>query len=239
MVQSDPYSLVNKTTPTVTIEPESLDISPYNHCIVLPTSLKWLLPKSIINLVHIGIISGTLSNMNEWESMKPVPGMYDTEEHMINSTEQFVIHYNLWRLEDTLIAIIDENEVKYPAIVTNFMTRNLAQLLRDIKDITILVNSDKITELKQLSYLVPPEFITGSITNFILALPRKELKVIVVPSEGPIGFEKYNFPTVDALVDEMSKLLCSYPSQTEYYVSECLKLWKLDECTTTQGGLYI
>lgn len=177
--------------------------------------------------------------MNEWDSMKPVPGMYDTEDHIINSTEQFVIKYNLWKLQDTLIAIIDENEVKYPAIVSNFMTRELAQLIGGIEDMTVLVNSDRLTDLKNLSDLVPPEFITGSITNILLALPKKDAKVIVVPSEGPIGFEKYNFTVVDALVDEMSTLLCSYPSQTDYYVTECLKLWKLDGCTTTQGGLYI
>ena len=242
VAQSDPYSLVDKNLPKVTVSPENLDLIQFNHCLVLPSSLKWLLPKSIINLTHIGVISGTLQNDNNTDpqSMKIVSGMYDTEDSITrSSTEEFLMNYNLWKLQDTVIVIIEENEMKYPTIVTNFMTRQLAQLIGNVCERTILVNSDRLTELKTLTDLIPPEFITGSITNLILSLKDKSAKVLVVPAEGPSGFEKYNFNVVDSLVDEMSKLLCSYPSQTDYYVSECIKLWKLDGCTTTQGGLYI
>lgn len=51
--------------------------------------------------------------------MKIVSGMYDTEDSITgSSTEEFLINYNLWKLQDTVIVIIEENEMKYPTIVT-------------------------------------------------------------------------------------------------------------------------
>ena len=121
VAQSDTYSLVDKNLPKVTVSPENLDLIQFNHCLVLPSSLKWLLPKSIINLTHIGVISGTLQNDNNTDpqSMKTVSGMYVTEDSITgSSTEEFLINYNLWKLQDTVIVIIEENEMKYPTIVT-------------------------------------------------------------------------------------------------------------------------
>lgn len=239
MVHSNPYSLLDKGIPKISLTPSNLNLSPYSHCIVLPVSLKWLLPKSIINLQHIGRVSGSLLNNEDWNSTETVVGLYETDERIDYMEEQFTVTYNLWKIEDTLIILIEENELKYPTIVTNFMTRYLSSLIKGIDDMTILVNSDRLTQLKTLPELSPPEFITGSITNLILGLSKKTGKVLVVPSEGPIGFEKYNLTTVDVLVEKMSALLCSYPAQTDFYISECLKLWKSDGCTSTQGGLYI
>lgn len=51
--------------------------------------------------------------------MKTVSGMYVTEDSITgSSTEEFLINYNLWKLQDTVIVIIEENEMKYPTIVT-------------------------------------------------------------------------------------------------------------------------
>lgn len=238
MAHSDPTSLADLPEPKVELNPPLLNFDGFNHCILLPRSLKWLLPKSVVHFVHLGQIHGSLSNEHNRSDTKPILGLYETEEPKKFSSN-YSVEFNIWKVEDTIIILIDENEIKYPTILTNFLTKSLASLIKHIPDIVVLINSDRVSELKKLKDLVPPEFVAGSISNLIINLPDEKLNVLVVPSEGPVGFEKYNINTVDGLLDEMSQLLCSYPAQTSFYIHESMKLWKLDGCTSTQGGLYL
>ncbi|KAH3902643.1 Pba1p SCDLUD_000224 [Saccharomycodes ludwigii] len=132
-------------------------------------------------------------------------------------------------LVDTNILFIDD---KLPTIILNFLALQLIDFLKEnITKIYVIGLSDRLTSFKEIidgsiqnndciTNFVPPEFISNIAASFVNLRP-KNTTVWLLPSEGPIGFEKINPEYIELLALKIMDNL-SVPRD---FVHHCLKNW--------------
>lgn len=231
----DTSSLHFKNEPSIFLTEEiPSDIS---QVVILPNSLRWLLPSTVITLTLVSKLIGTL--LVETGKNSTIDGDFNFLEYIESrdiSSQEIQLVYPIYRTnKDLIIIFIPENDLKYPTILQNYLIKSLSDIIKNFQS-TILINCDKILELKTLSQLKPPEFISGSVSRLVMELlPFDKLETIIIPSEGMNGFEKINADIVDSLV-ELMKQKFNFPIN---YSAECYRYWKLENGTQGQCGLYI
>lgn len=212
---------------------------------VVPSSLSWLFPSDILSLVEVSELSAILKQPTETRCSEIQTKLYDEfyEVEAEPVKKEIKVFYKLFECKkDMLVAVIMEDDTKYPLMLHNFLSVELSNLLREnSQQITVFINSDQVTGVKKLSELQPPEFIKGPVAAIVTALLVNDRKTkaedvyIVTQSEGPGGFEKHNIGIVDSLVCYMKEEF----SLSNEYLCSAYKSWKLHAGCQFQGGMYL
>lgn len=222
---------------------------------------KLTVPQIILKKSHdLSQLGGDLvSASHSWNYNENFPNQFDPELDSANSTDDGntdkVISFQFPIIElsknESLLISIDENFLKFSPIFANVIAQQLTTKLSSFSNkIIVLGASDKIYESKLLTLesctLQPPEFITGtcgSMINYLLQLKTVNFKAYIVPSEGPIGFEKLSITSMDELIDLSIQEWVKDTNQNidiKSYRDECHRNWKLDGAAmSTQSGLYV
>ena len=147
---------------------------------------------------------------------------------------------------NSLLIIIDENFLKFSPIFDNVIARELVAQLKGMSQVTLLGASDKVCKFRRLTSrdcsLKPPEFITGFIGSLMYELLMNQMEnfeAIVVPSEGPVGFEKLTTSDMQQLMTVVAEKLAG-AVDAKVYLEECYRHWKSEgAASSTLSGLYI
>lgn len=205
------------------------------------------------------IAGNMVSTSHSWNYNENFPNQFDPELDFSNSTDDNntdkVISFEFPIIElsenESLLISIDENFLKFSPIFANIIAQQLTTKLSSFSnEIIVFGASDKIYESKSLTLesctLQPPEFITGtcgSMVHYLIQLRTINFKAYLVPSEGPIGFEKLSITSMDELIDlSIQEWVTDNNNKIDLksYRDECHRNWKLDGASmSTQSGLYI
>lgn len=236
--------------------------SQFNKPTIIGTIKTMLtVPRKLLNksqdLLQIGG-GEMISSSHSWNYNENFPNQFDPELDAASTKDDNgdkIISFQFPIIElsnnKSLLISIDENFLKFSPIFANIIAQQLATNLSLFpNEIIVLGASDKIYDSKILTLdsctLQPPEFITGtcaSVIHYLIQLKIVNFKAYLVPSEGPIGFEKLSITSMDELID-LSIQEWVNESNTKIdiksYRDECHRNWKLDGAAmSTQSGLYI
>lgn len=153
--------------------------------------------------------------------------------------------------KSSLIISINENFLKISTIFINSIANSLVDKLTSFTNkIYVIGCSERIYNSKKINStnctLQPPEFITGFIGSILTKLIAKDsilnFSAVMLPSEGPIGFEKLNIVMMDEIIDWIIDKWMQMDANFNIsnYRDDCHRLWKLQGNTINlQSGLYI
>ncbi|SMN19875.1 similar to Saccharomyces cerevisiae YLR199C PBA1 Protein involved in 20S proteasome assembly [Maudiozyma saulgeensis] len=257
ILTSKEESLQSLPLPTVSI-PINLNLKDYDAVYITTKLMNPLFPKKFLNIKEVGSIKMALSfeetGLNEgnysWNFNENFPEEFDpaSQEENEEIKKSFSFEFPLFHIpnNNSLLISIDENFLKLSPIFDNVLAKELANLLVDCKYIFVIGTSDRVMDSKSITCSVcnlnPPEFVSGFIGSLISNLaiqPVSNFSSIIVPSEGPTGFEKISLETMNELVhtfmDQWNNEI-----DTQKYYEECNKYWRFDgSAMSTQSGLYI
>ncbi|CCH61260.1 hypothetical protein TBLA_0E02070 [Henningerozyma blattae CBS 6284] len=222
-------SLQEAPLPLVKVPDTLQDITIYEQIIVATRVLMPLFPKEILNFTSLGNIEVKL-NVSEATAHLVKTPIYKCNER-------------------TLIIIVDENVMQVCPIFLNVISKTICTMFGNQLKFLIFGTSDRISKIKTINHLnctlIPPEFITGFIGSIISDLSltaNSKFNGFLVPSEGPLGFEKLTLETMEFLIKEGGRIVKTIDSNLnlELYEKECYRNWRLTGTTIgTQSGLYI
>ncbi|QID86774.1 proteasome chaperone 1 [Saccharomyces pastorianus] len=244
--------------PTVEIS-QDLDVSQYSRVVVTTKIMNPLFPKNLLKLISIGEIKTSLmvkesnpvqsTDTHSWNYDENFPNEIDPDSRTATSNEETLYNFSfpIYSFGKTLLFSIEENFINISPIFGNMISRSIvSQLAKTSPDIIIIGTSDRISNMKIMTEdectLQPPEFVTGFIGSALTQLitgPNKgiKFKCLVVPSEGPNGFEKFSLSDMGSLIDVCSQWFGLDHSK---YSEECHRLWRCDSAAFgAQSGLYI
>lgn len=195
-------------------------------------------------------------NLHSWNYDENFPNEFDPAVANTDDLKlkDWKFNFPLYQIslngKSSLIISINENFLKISTIFTNTIANSLIDKLISFKnEIFVIGCSERIYNSKQISVnnctLQPPEFITGFIGSILTKLIQNlntKFNAIVLPSEGPIGFEKINIVMMDEVIDWIINKWCQMDSNFDIlnYRNDCHRLWKLQGNTINlQSGLYI
>lgn len=232
----------------------NLDFSKYDKIILTTKVMSPLFPHKVLSIQSLGDLSAelkienrtTTSESHTWDFNENIPFEANAETEAGEKLYTFNFPVNYIPDINSLLIVIDDNFMKFPQIFSNAIARVLVERSCQVKNIILLGASDKISSAQKLtpeeSTLIPPEFITdfiGSVLSELIIKECSNFEAIVVPSEGPTGFEKLSTTTMQNLINEFAKLFTTN-IDIEKYLSECSRNWRLESAgTSTQSGLYI
>ena len=220
--------------------------------------MKPLFPIKFLTAKEIGSVKMTLkisssgegSLEHSWNFNENFPDEFDpairTDE--ITSERSYAFEFPIHAIpnNNSALLVVDENFLNLSPIFDNVLAKKLISVLSQNSRVFVLGTSDRISGIKRLesvdSTLSPPEFIGGFIgrlfSNLILN-DSVNFNSIVVPSEGPTGFEKISQESMDELLSTMSAEW-STDIDSNAYTEECRRCWRYDGAAmSTQSGLYI
>ena len=238
--------------------PQDLDVSQYSTVVITTKIMNPLFPKNLLQLTSIGEIKTTLTVKNSpplqpsgehsWNYDENFPNEVDPDQKSAISDETtYGFSFPIYSFGKTLLFSMEENFISISPIFGNMISRSIiSQLVKSSPDIIVIGTSDKINGMKITTKdectLQPPEFITGFIGSVLTQLivganKGMKFKCLVVPSEGPNGFEKLSLSDMGSLVDLCGQWLGFDHSK---YADECYRLWRCDSAAIgAQSGLYI
>jgi len=257
ILTSKEESLQSLPLPTVTL-PTELDLKDYDIVYITTKVMNPLFPKKFLNIKEIGSIrmalsfeeSGLSEGSYSWNFNENFPNEFDpaTNEKNEENQKSFSFEFPLFYIpnNNSLLISIDENFLKLSPIFDNILAKKLASLLSDCKKTFVIGASDRIMNSKAITASVcdlnPPEFVSGFIGSLISNAAVRSVSnfsSIIVPSEGPTGFEKISLETMNVLVHALMNQWNSGIDTQKYY-EECNKYWRFDgSAMSTQSGLYI
>lgn len=255
ILSSKEESLQSLSLPTVTI-PDDIDFNQFSKIFLTTKLMNPLFPKKFLNLTELGFIETalSLSEQNDeemehsWNFNENFPNEFDPSGRMPNIQRSFDFKFPIYHIpnNNTLLISIDENFLKFSPIFANVLAKSLVARIKNSKQICILGACDKIVNPKRLTKddcaLTPPEFVTGfigALFSEIILNDVTNFESVVVPSEGPTGFEKISVNIMDDLVD---LFINEWSDEIDFkrYYDECHRYWKFDGAAmSTQSGLYI
>ena len=252
--------------PTVTITPTNVNFNEFSQIILTTKVMKSLFPSDMLNLTTIGTLRASLklelaknteldqihSHNDELYGLEFVrlssatATVQDTTDSSLKRTYSFDFPIFSVPNANSLLIIIDENFLKFSPIFDNVIARELVTRIKGMTQITLLGASDKIYKFRRLTLrdcpLNPPEFITGFIGSLMCELIMNQMEnfeAIVVPSEGPVGFEKLATSDMQQLVSAVADRLAG-AVDARVYSEECYKHWRSEGvASSTLSGLYI
>ncbi|CCF60760.1 hypothetical protein KAFR_0L01500 [Kazachstania africana CBS 2517] len=253
-------SLQESPLPQVEI-PSTVNFSDYKKIILTTKVMNPLFPKNLLKMEDLGNIETTLllteskmtddeQNHYSWDFNENFPNEFNPSMESATGNNNFSFKFPIYRISstDTLLISIDENFLKVSPIFLNLISKKLTSSINNDKSSILLLGaSDKIsnnikTVTNKNCSINPPEFITGFIGSLLyelLEIGTDNFECIIVPSEGPIGFEKLSLSTMEELINQFFHELGSQMDFKTYY-DECHRNWKLEgSATSTQSGLYI
>ncbi|CCD25262.1 Pba1p NDAI_0E04450 [Naumovozyma dairenensis CBS 421] len=218
-----------------------------------------LFPEDLLPLVSVSNISTTLTlnpdqlmgneGKHSWNYNENFPNEFDpSDKDMKSSEKSYDFNFPIFAIDRTLVISIQENFLKISPIFSNVISQTLVQALPLNKEILILGTSDRVAVMRKISNeidtLEPPEFVTGFIGSLITELNLHNAKynfdAIIVPSEGPTGFEKLNLTIMQDLIDIFKNEWNYLNIDSKVYTEQCYRHWKLAGAAIgAQSGLYI
>lgn len=242
----------------------SIAFQNYEKIIITTQLMNPLFPEKLIESKNLGKIETQLTltedqnAVNEdghsWNFNENFPNEFDPDnEDRENQQQAFNFEFPVFAVGKVVIISIQDNFLKISPIFSNIISKKLIeQLPRTIKPL-ILGSSDRIASVKEINdhtcTLVPPEFITGFIASLLTELTihnetlqngenKFQFDAILVPSEGPLGFEKLNLTVIQDLIDLFKE---EWPNlDPKVYAEESYRNWKLaGSVLGAQSGLYI
>lgn len=260
ILSSKEESLQSLPLPIVGL-PSDLDLNNYDTLYITTKVMHPLFPKKFLQLKDIGSIKMSLtfeenSNGNEgkysWNFNENFPNEFDPAPNSDNSEDirkSFSFEFPIMHIpnNNSLLISIDENFLKLSPIFDNVLAKKLSSILNDKIKTLIIGTSDKIMSTKKISReycdLNPPEFVSGFIgaliSNVVADQSTSNFGSIIIPSEGPTGFEKISLETMNELVHIFMDQWNESIDKKKYY-EECNRFWRFDgSAMSTQSGLYI
>ncbi|CAI4046391.1 hypothetical protein SKDZ_12G2340 [Saccharomyces kudriavzevii ZP591] len=238
--------------------PQDLDVSQYSTIIITTKIMNPLFPKNLLQLTSIGEVKSSLTVKNSSPTQSTDAYSWNYDENFPNEVDpisgsetsketQYNFSFPIYSFGETLLFSIEENFINISPIFGNMISRSIvSQLIKTSPEIIVIGNSDRISNMKKMTKsectLQPPEFITGFIGSVLTQLIIGEnkgmnFKCLIVPSEGPNGFEKISLSDMGSLIDVCSQWLGFDHSK---YSQECYRLWRCDSAAIgAQSGLYI
>ncbi|CCE63781.1 hypothetical protein TPHA_0F03000 [Tetrapisispora phaffii CBS 4417] len=243
----------------------NLKYEDFENVIVTTKTMNALFPNKTLNLTKVGELSSSLVlNENEkvptaehysWDYKENFPNEVDIysqeaieSEIGSNESKKYNFQIPIMAYDKTLLISIEENFIKMSPIFSNLTAEKILKVILTFCNSNIgiltLGTSDRVAAIRKLtpenSTLVAPEFITGFVGSFISQLVILEVpnyKAVIVPSEGPIGFEKLSIETISELIDICKENLNINDPK---YSNESHRLWKVaGSAMGAQTGLYI
>ena len=260
ILSSKEESLQSLPLPIVEL-PSDLNLNNYETLYITTKVMHPLFPKKFLQLKDIGSIKMSLTfeennNGNEckysWNFNENFPNEFDPAPKSENNEEirkSFSFEFPIMHIpnNNSLLISIDENFLKLSPIFDNILAKKLSSILNDKMKTLIIGTSDKIMNTKNISKeycdLNPPEFVSGFIgaliSDIIAEQSTSNFESIIIPSEGPTGFEKISLETMNELVHIFMDQWNESIDKKKYY-EECNRFWRFDgSAMSTQSGLYI
>ncbi|SCU81468.1 LAME_0B07228g1_1 [Lachancea meyersii CBS 8951] len=227
-----------------------LDISSYKKVILTTKVFRSLFPG---NLAHASEVSKFRVS---WKTKSSEHALYREDfqlrEDSLRKSDAKVLEIPVLQINpETLVISVAEDFLHVPPIALNLLSKQIAQLFSTPLEILVLGASDRIEQVKTVSYpsdeaknglcvLVPPEFLTNFIASAMtqLILQKIPFRGYIAPSEGPSGYEKLSLDAMDTLIDQCWSELASGDRDT--YFKECHRNWRLNGTAMgAQAGLYL
>ncbi|CAI4035115.1 hypothetical protein SMKI_12G2550 [Saccharomyces mikatae IFO 1815] len=238
--------------------PQDLDVSQYSTVVITTKIMNPLFPKNLLQLIAVGKIETTLTVVNSGSVQSTGDHSWNFDENFPNEVDpvprgamsdetKYDFSFPIYSFGKTLLFSIEENFLSISPIFGNMISRCIvSRLVESSPEIIVIGTSDKIANMKVMTKdecsLKPPEFITGFIGSVLTQLvggvnKGMKFKCLVVPSEGPNGYEKLSLSDMGSLVSLCGQWLGFDHSS---YHEECYRLWRCDSAAIgAQSGLYI